>query len=579
VAEERVQRRLAAILAADVVGYSHLMGVDEAGTRQRFNSHLHELIEPTIANRSGRIVKTTGDGLLVEFGSVIDAVECAVEIQSGMAERNADEPDDRRIAFRIGVNLGDVIIEGDDIHGDGVNIAARLEGLAKPGGLCVSGKVVEEVRNKLDVSFEDMGEQNVKNIDRPVQCYRVGLGSAGANEAPPPLSDIPAVAVLPFENMSGDPEQEYFADGLTEDIITALSLWRSFPVIARNSTFAYKGQSPDVREAGKALGARYVVEGSVRKAGNRVRITVQLIDAGTGHHVWAERYDRELEDIFAVQDEITQRIAAIIQPAMEGSETKRVALKPPSDLNAWDLCIQGYSLLYQGTRETNQRAREKFHQAIALEPNYARCWTGLAYTHNRDIRMRYAESREKSLEKSLEAARRAVALDETDSVAHVMLSRAFSVNGQKENALAEARRAIELNPQDALATWSLGTYLYFDGHAEEGIPWIEKALDLNPLDPLNYVVKTHLAAAKICAGDHEQAAELARDAIRQRPDYLDSHVALATALSYLGRTDDAQQAIGEFHDKAWDYVESHPLWGQETKDVFRAGLRKAGLVE
>ena len=259
--EGRVQRRLAAILAADVVGYSRLMGADEVGTRHRFNAHLHGLIEPAIANRQGRVVKTTGDALLVEFASVVDAVHCAVEIQKGMVERNTDESDDQRIKFRIGVNLGDVIIEGDDIHGDGVNVAARLEGLAEPGGICVSGKVVEEVRNKLEVSFEDLGAQEVKNIDRPVQCYRVRLEPDGTKEGRPPLSDRPAVAVLPFENMSGDPEQEYFADGLTEDIITALSLWRSFPVIARNSTFAYKGQSPDVRRVGEELGARYILEG------------------------------------------------------------------------------------------------------------------------------------------------------------------------------------------------------------------------------------------------------------------------------------------------------------------------------
>jgi adenylate cyclase len=555
------------------------MEADEEGTLARMDALLKEVIDPKITEYGGRIFKTTGDGFLAEFPSAVDAVRHAVDVQRALAEINTKLSMDKRIAFRIGISLGDVMVKGDDLFGNGVNVAARMEGLAQAGAICVSGNVQEHIGNSLDVAVEDLGEQTVKNIDRPVRCYRVHLEHNGAAKAPPLLSDIPAIAVLPFENMSGDPEQEYFADGLTEDIITALSLWRSFPVIARNSTFAYKGQSPDIREAGKALGARYMVEGSVRKAGNRVRITVQLIDAETGHHVWAERYDRELEDIFAVQDEITERIAAIILPAIEGFERKRVAQKLPNDLNAWDLCIQGYSLLYEGTRETNERAREKFEQAIALDPDYARSWAGLAHTHNRDIRMRYTESRNKTLKKSMEAARRAVELDKTDSGAHTMLARAFHQSSQPENAMAEARRAVEINPQNSAANWTLGCFLYFQGYATEGITWIEKALDLNPLDPLNYVVKSHLADAKICAGDHEQAAELARDAIRQRPDYIDSYVALAVALGHLERADEAQQAIGEFRDRARDYVENHPLWAEKIKDVFLTGLRKAGLAE
>jgi len=391
----------------------------------------------------------------------------------------------------------------------------------------------------------------------------------------------PSVVVLPFANLSGDPEQEYFADGLTEDITTALMLWRSFPVIARNSAFTYKGQAPDVRKVGQDLGARYVVEGSVRKAGDRIRITAQLIDTQTGHQVWAGRYDRELSDIFALQDEITARVAAIIEPAIAGSERKRISIKPPTDLNAWDLCIQGYSLIYQGTREANEQARGLFERAIELDPNYARAWTGLCYTYTRDLRLWHTLAREIAINKALASARQAVRLDDTDSEAHLMLGRGLGLSGRPEDGLAEMHRAIELNPQNSTAYWSLGFHLYCAGRAAEGIPWIEKALDINPLDPRNYVVQTHLAAAKLCVGDHEAAVALTRASMRQRPDYLDSRVILAAALGHLGRSNEAREAIGEFSDRARDYVESHfhPLWHQNVKDHYLTGLRKAGLVE
>jgi TolB-like protein/Flp pilus assembly protein TadD len=395
------------------------------------------------------------------------------------------------------------------------------------------------------------------------------------------ISDRPSVVVLPFANLSGDPEQEYFADGLTEDIINALSLWHSFPVIARGSAFAYKGQSPDLRQVGKELGARYVVEGSVRKAGNRVRITAQLTDTESGHQVWANRYDRELTDIFALQDEIAARIGAIIEPAIAGSERKRLSSKPPKDLNAWDICIQGDSLIYQGTREANEQARELFERAIALDPNYARAWTGLGYTYSRDFRLWRADAREMAAKKALECARQAVKSDDGDSEAHLMLGRGFHMTGQYENALAEMRRAIELNPQNSTANWTLGGQLYRHGRAEEAIPLIEKALDINPLDPRNYVVVTHLAVAKLCVGDYEAAIELARASIRQRPDYIDSRITLAAALGHLGRADEAREALGEFRDQIRDHIENHPypLWHMHVKDHYLTGLRKAHLIE
>ena len=357
-AEERVERRLTAILAADVAGYSRLMGADEEGTLAALKMLRREVADPKIKEHRGRIVNTTGDGLLSEFASVVDAVRCAVEVQREMAARNAGVPAERRIDFRIGVNLGDIIIDENDIFGDGVNVAARLEALAEPGGICVSRVVRDQVRDKLAIPFEDMGEQQVKNIARPVRAYRALLAERAdrpsiLSETAPPraLPDRPSIAVLPFNNVSGDPEQEYFVDGITEDIITALSKWRWFLVIARNSTFAYKGKSVDLKEVGRDLGVRYVLEGSMRRAGQRVRITSQLIDTATGTHLWAERYDRDLTDIFAVQDDITSRVAAAIEPALSRAESQRVIAKRPEHMGAWDYCQRGFWHVHKGTRD------------------------------------------------------------------------------------------------------------------------------------------------------------------------------------------------------------------------------------
>jgi TolB-like protein/class 3 adenylate cyclase len=326
VPSERVDRKLVAILAADVAGYSRLMGADEEGTLSRLKLHRRELIDPKIAERRGRIVKTTGDGMLVEFGSVVDAVRCAIDVQRGMAERNAESSDDARIAFRVGINLGDIIIDGDDIHGDGVNVAARLEAIAEPGGICISDAAYQQVRDRLDAAFEDSGEQALKNIARPVRVYRVRLNGGPAPAASPALAlpDKPSIAVLPFQNMSGDPEQEYFADGMVEEIITALSRFRQLFVIARNSSFTYKGRAVDVKQVGRELGVRYVLEGSVRKAASRVRITGQLIDAATGAHLWADRFDGGLEDVFELQDQITASVVGAIAPKLEQAERRHV---------------------------------------------------------------------------------------------------------------------------------------------------------------------------------------------------------------------------------------------------------------
>src|SRR5215470_465853 len=372
--EERVERRLTAILAADVAGYSRLMGADEEGTLAALKMLRREVADPKIKEHRGRIVHTTGDGLLSEFVSVVDAVRCAVEVQREMAARNGGVPADRRIDFRIGINLGDIILDENDIFGDGVNVAARLEALAEPGGICVSRVVRDQVRDKLAILFEDMGDQQVKNIARPVRAYRALLAeradrplTLSETTSPRPLPDRPSIAVLPFKNVSGDPEQEYFVDGITEDIITALSKWRWFLVVARNSTFAYKGKSVDLKEVSRDLGVRYVLEGSMRRAGQRVRITGQLIDIATGTHLWAERYDRDLTDIFAVQDDITSRVVAAIEPALSRAETQRVIAKRPEHMGAWDYCQRGFWHVHKGTRSDGETAYGLFERALALD--------------------------------------------------------------------------------------------------------------------------------------------------------------------------------------------------------------------
>jgi TolB-like protein len=372
VATERVERRLTAILAADVAGYSRLTGLDEEGTHARLTEHFRCLVNPKIAEHHGRIVKATGDGLLVEFASVVDALRCAVEVQRGMAERNTEVAQDKRIEFRVGIHQGDVIIEGEDIFGDGVNVAARLEGIAEPGGICVSSRVQEDAEGRLEVSFENAGEQQLKNIARPVRVYRVRLSSVAPSSRPAlPLPDKPSIAVLPFQNMSGDPEQDYFADGIVEEIITALSRFRQLFVIARNSSFTYKGRSVDVKQVGRELGVRYVLEGSVRKAGNRVRITGQLIDASSGGHLWADRFDGDLEDIFDLQDKITGSVVGAIAPKIEQSEIERAKRKPTGDLVAYDYYLRAIASLYPWTRESNDEALRLFYRAVELDPDFA----------------------------------------------------------------------------------------------------------------------------------------------------------------------------------------------------------------
>ena len=418
---ERVERRLAAILAADVAGYSRLMGRDEAGTLARLRAHRRELIDPKIIEHKGRIVKTTGDGILIEFPSVVEAVACAVAVQRGMGERNARTAEDQRIVFRVGVNLGDVIVEADDIHGDGVNVAARLELVAAPGGISVSAIVHDQVRDRLDLTFDDMGEQSLKNIARPLRVYRVRLDAAitpeiTRTETGPMLAlpDKPSIAVLAFTNMSGDPEQEYFADGMVEEIITALSRITWLFVIARNSSFTYKGQSPDVKQVGRELGVRYVLEGSVRKGGGRVRITAQLIDAETGTHLWADRFDGSLEDVFDLQDKIATSVAGIIEPALQAAESRRSANRPTNDLTAYDLYLRALASFYPVTRERLNTALGLIGQAIAIDPHYGPALSWAAVCHLRLISDGWTEEPDTNRRKAADLARRALQVGEND---------------------------------------------------------------------------------------------------------------------------------------------------------------------
>jgi adenylate cyclase len=488
--EERVERRLTAILAADVAGYSRLMAADEEGTLGTLKTLRREAIDPKIKEHRGRIVKTTGDGLLSEFASVVDAVRCAVEVQREMAARNAGVQAERRIDFRIGINLGDIMIDENDIFGDGVNVAARLEALAEPGGICVSRVVRDQVRDKLPIPFEDMGEQQVKNIARPVRAYRVLLAETAdrpsilsAAAAARALPDRPSIAVLPFHNVSGDPEQEYFVDGITEDIITALSKWRWFLVIARNSTFAYKGKSIDLKEVSRDLGVRYVLEGSMRRAGQRVRISSQLINTAKGTHLWADRYDRDLTDIFAVQDDITSRVAAAIEPALSRAETQRVIAKRPENMGAWDYCQRGFWHVHKGTRTDGITAYDLFKQALALDPNLADAHLGLARALIVQWDYDSVEDFAPFVRQARESALQAVALDSENPEAQYVLAQTSLWAGDARTAIAHASRAVELNGNFALGHFYLSIAFSLDGRHDEALEAIETGWRLSPRDP------------------------------------------------------------------------------------------------
>lgn len=558
-----MERRLAAILAADVFGYSRLVGADEEGTLLELSAY-RKAIDELVRTHHGRVFGGAGDSVIAEFASPVEAVRCAVAIQHECASRNADLPHDRRIEFRIGINLGDVVVEGDNLMGNGVNIAARLEESADPGGVLVSDDILRHVGGKLDFGFVDIGSKRLKNIAKPVQTYQVQFdaGGSGAKIVPPealPHSDKPAIAVLPFNNMSADPEQEYFSDGLTEDLITALTHWRSFPVIARNSCFAYKNKPVNIKQAGRELGARYLLEGSVRKGGMRVRITAQLIDGANGHHIWAERYDRELTDIFEVQDEIVQRIAALVAPELAKAEVERSTIKHPQDLDAWDLCLRGTASIHERTAAGNANARDLFTRAIAIRPDYADAYSGIAMSFNQDLLIDAAKDRTATAIQAMETARKAIECDQASSWAHHELSTAYQWLNRLDDALAEARIAVELNPNDAYGLHALGNKSDLAGDPN-GIVLMEKAQKLNPADARLHTHLTFLARAYANIRNHSTAVERARQAIRRRPDYAPAYYILAIALGHLGEMDEARASLAKCDDLSADFVQSRRDW-------------------
>ena len=507
--EARVERRLAAILAVDVAGYSRLMGADEEGTHERLKAHFAQLVRPKIEEHRGRAVKNTGDGLLAEFPSVLDAVRCAAEIQQGMLGREPRVPEDRRIRFRIGINLGDVIVEEHDIFGDGVNVAARLEALAEPGGICVSRVVRDQVRDKLDFSFEDMGEQLVKNIARPVRTYRVALG-ASSRAALPPLSfpDKPSLAVLPFQNMTGDAEQEYFVDGMVEEITTAIARLPWLFVIARNSAFTYKGKAIDVKQVAQELGVRYVLEGSVRKAGNRVRITGQLIDTATGAHIWAERFDGALDDIFELQDQVASSVAGAMEPKLRQSEIERASRKPTANLTAYDLYLRALAQPYRLTEEGVAEAVVLARRALTIDPSYAPAAALIGWCRVIQRAHGWGALSQEDIAEACRLARQALEAGRDDAETIAQAARTlFYLAGEAAMAAAALDRALALNPNAAHAWMTRGAIHAFRNQPGAAIEAVERARRLSPFGRLAFSDAANIAVAHLVARRFEQAIE------------------------------------------------------------------------
>lgn len=585
-AEERVQRRLAAIMATDVVGYSRLMGEDETGTLTALKQHRASLIDPTIAEHQGRIVKLMGDGMLVEFGSVVDAVECAVSIQRDLVECTADLPDSKRIALRIGVNLGDVIIEGDDIYGDGVNVAARLEGLAEPGGICVSAKVFEEIRTKLDLAFDDLGEQSIKNIEAPVRVYSINLGIdpprqlAGSKVTPAtaPFAGKPSVAVLPFANMSANSDDEYFSDGLTEDIITELARFRELAVIARNSTFQFKNRATDVASVGRELGASFVVEGSVRRAGQRIRINAQLVEADSGAHVWADRWDRDMGDIFAVQDELTRTIAANLGVRVQDAALDRSLKKHPSDLDAYDCVLRARRYTALLDEEEHAKARDLLEQAIELDPDYSQAHALLANVYLAEHRFG-SNPQPDPIGRALLMARRGVELDPQNAYARCWLAIVYFFKHENESFQAEALRALALNPNDAETVAEVGHFCMWMGEFERGIELTRQAVALNPLHPGWY----YFAFAQYHYNQRDYAQAVADVEMAGMPNFYWTPLMKAAALGQLGETERAAAALARMRELKPDLSAREEIkkWNcaPDQATHLMEGLGKAGLSE
>jgi len=588
-AREGIERRLTVILSADVAGYSRLMATDEAGTFAQLKTLRKELIEPKTTEYNGRVIKLMGDGTLMEFGSVVDAVTFAVDVQQTMMERNASVPEGLRIRYRIGINIGEIIVDGDDIYGNGVNIAARLEGLAETGGICISGKVHEEVRNKLTTVFEDMGEQEVKNIPEPVRVYRWADTSAAPvsdtahTKGALPLPDKPSIAVLPFTNMSGDAEQEYFSDGITEDIITSLSYIRWLFVIARNSSFVFKDKAIDVREIARELGVRYILEGSVRKATNKVRITAQLIDASTSAHLWASRYDRDLTDIFAVQDEITRSVVAAIEPEILAAEGLRARTRSESDVDAWDLVMRALSRYWRMSKDDSNAAITLLEEAVENYPDYGPAHSMLAFALLFSGHMGW-RNLEPARERADQLARGAISIDDQDAWAHIALGYLHAMNRLADEAVLEFTKAANLNPNFALAYGYRGFTLAHAGRSDEAIADVDLALNLSPKDAQNAIFVTAAGVAHYLAGRYDEAAACAEEGTRIRPGYIAGHRVHCAALAQGGRIAEARAALKRVMQLQPDVSatllkNTLPYSTPDLLENFIDGLRKAGLPE
>lgn len=626
-----MERKLAAIVAADVVGYSRLMGEDEAGTLAALRRHREELIEPKTAQYRGRTVKLMGDGALIEFSSIVDAVVFAVEVQVAMRERNADVAENRRIVFRIGINLGDIIFERDDIHGDGVNVAARLEALAEPGGICLSRPARNQIRDKLDLDFEDLGEVTVKNIARPVRAFHVMVNEKAAALATPivkaptvtgrgwrpaiaaglaigllgllavgwwrpwypdlqpasdsiaalPATDKPSIAVLPFDNMSGDREQDYFSDGITEDLITDLSRISGLFVIARTTMFTYKGQSVKIQDLQRELGARFILEGSVRQAAGRIRINVQLIDANGGRLLWSDRFDRELTDVFAVQDEITQKIVTALAVRLTDDEQTRIGQAPQVNPEAYDMLLRGLAIYRRYTPEAILEARQFFEKAVALDPAFARGYADLALTYYYDVVFGVG-SRDESIRQAIFYAQVADDMDDSLPQLQFALSDIYRMQGKHDEAIASARRAVALDPNYADGYGVLSLSLIFAGEPDAGLSAMGKAMRLNPRHPFFYV--NNMGHAYFLKGQYKEAAQSFEWVIERNPDFLPARLLLASTYGQMGRIEDAKWEAEEIMTRSPGFSIAQERDRSQYKrpadlERYLEGLRKAGLPE
>ena len=633
---EPVQRRLAAILAGDVAGYSRLMGADEVGTLTALKAHRAEAIDPRLAQHNGRVVKTTGDGILIEFPSVVDAVQCAVAIQDAMRARNADVAPERRIEFRIGINVGDVIIEGGDVFGDGVNIAARLEQLAEPGGICVSRAAYEQVRDKLAFKFQDCGQQTVKNIARPIRVYRFAAeGAAVAPLAPEPAAAPPrprrrlaalaaaallvavaaagawfalpiftsmgadrppslgtprlSIAVLPFANLSGDKDQDYFADALTEDLTADLSRISGSFVISRSTAATYKGQNAEAKRIARELNVRYLLEGSVRRAGGVVRVSVQLVDGESGQQVWSERYEKSASDMFAFQNEVIGRIARALNLELKDASSRQAARNRAGNLDAGDYALRAWAELWTKpqTRETNDAALDFVRKALALDPANAEAHGVAAYAYARASAYRWGFSRAEALRLGIAAGEKAIALDAKSADAHYALGFNYTLAGEIQKSQGLMRQVIEINRNHAPAYFFYGQNLIRLGRPRDAIPWIERAFALSPRDPLRAIFYSGLARARIAMGEDALAIEAARQGIAANRDHAHNHAVLTAALAHLGRLDEAKAALREFQRVQPGITIARYRRAQTANEPvavktyarLMAGLAKAGLPE